>query len=376
MQKLSQFLAIAAILAQVSLNAPVEYDETQIAFRPQNMRLLATAEDRLEWADPEVLMNKGIKFMDKTDHLDLEDRAEETSKRLSKYKIPAAPKHEREVLPFLKKIDTSRMKERLTTFTGFKNRYYKSSTGVESAQWLKTTIESIIESTGVKATVKEFGHSWSQPSLIVRFNGKVVDGEDAPIVVVGSHQDTVRGGWFTDGRAPGADDDGSGSMTTLEAFTVLCEQGFYPSRPVEFHWYSAEEMGLLGSQDVAKSYQRANKDVVAMIQFDMTGYAKKNVFGIITDHVDQDLTGFLKSIATKYGELDVVETKCGYACSDHASWKSAGYRSAFPFEGAFSDSSPYIHGKDDTVEHVDFDHMKEFVKLAISFAVELGETMD
>jgi hypothetical protein len=33
---------------------------------------------------------------------------------------------------------------------------------------------------------------------------------------------------MTDGRAPGADDDGSGTTTTLEAFTLLCANKFQP----------------------------------------------------------------------------------------------------------------------------------------------------
>jgi hypothetical protein len=34
--------------------------------------------------------------------------------------------------------------------------------------------------------------------------------------------------------------------------------------------------------------------------------------------------------------------------------------------------SPYIHSDKDTVEHIDFDHMSEFVRICIAFAVELG----
>ena len=40
--------------------------------------------------------------------------------------------------------------------------------------------------------------------------------------------------------APGADDDGSGSMSILEAYRALIAAGFHPERAVEFHWYSAE----------------------------------------------------------------------------------------------------------------------------------------
>jgi hypothetical protein len=38
------------------------------------------------------------------------------------------------------------------------------------------------------------------------------------------------------------------------------------TRPVEFHWYSAEEGGLLGSQAVAKHYEATSKKVLAMSQ--------------------------------------------------------------------------------------------------------------
>lgn len=38
----------------------------------------------------------------------------------------------------------------------------------------------------------------------------------------------------------GADDDGSGTVTILEAYRALLESGFKPNRTVEFHWYSAE----------------------------------------------------------------------------------------------------------------------------------------
>jgi bacterial leucyl aminopeptidase len=360
-----------------AVNAPRPNSDTtdenqQISFGPQQqLRLLETSEGVTEWLNPEFLVNDNKKFMDITDHPDLGDLAEATRARVSG--IPNAALDSDHIKKALKHINVSRMKQRLEAFTGFKNRYYKSKTGVESALWLKTTIESLIEAHGIDASVTEFQHSWNQPSLIVRFNANDNGlGDAAPMVIVGSHQDTVKGGYFSEGRAPGADDDGSGSMTTLEAFTVLCETGFKPTVPVEFHWYSAEEMGLLGSQDIAHQYQREGKNVVSMFQFDMTGYGKKNVIGIINDYTDVKLTEYLRTLAKTYASIPIVETRCGYGCSDHASWNKAGYRSAFPFEGEFRDSSPYIHGKDDTVEHIDFDHMAEFVKLAVSYAMDMS----
>jgi hypothetical protein len=82
----------------------------------------------------------------------------------------------------------------------------------------------------------------------------------------------------------GADDDGSGSVTILEAYRALIKSDFRPVQHVEFHWYSAEvsssiwpatvsnfsactkEGGLLGSQAVAKSYEANGVNVIAMSQ--------------------------------------------------------------------------------------------------------------
>lgn len=74
----------------------------------------------------------------------------------------------------------------------------------------------------------------------------------------------------TSGRAPGSDDDGSGTVNLIEVFRALLAAGFTPATPVEFHWYSGEEGGLLGSQAVASDYHSAGKQIKAFVELDMT----------------------------------------------------------------------------------------------------------
>ena len=107
-------------------------------------------------------------------------------------------------------------------------------------------------------------------------------------------------------REPGADDDGSGTVTILEAFRVLLSsqdviKGNAPNT-IEFHWYSAEEGGLLGSQAIFSEYEKQGRDVKAMLQQDMTGFIQKTIdagkpesVGVITDYVDAGLTAFIVS---------------------------------------------------------------------------------
>ncbi len=73
----------------------------------------------------------------------------------------------------------------------------------------------------------------------------------------------------------------------------MTTSSFVPTKPIEFHWYSAEEGGLLGSQKVVEKYVEDNIPVVAMYQIDMTGYVtpnKKEVIGISNDFVDPAYT--------------------------------------------------------------------------------------
>lgn len=51
---------------------------------------------------------------------------------------------------------------------------------------------------------------------------------------------------------------------------MLYENGFVPGRPLEFHFYSGEEGGLLGSQKVVKKYVEDDVNVYAVLHNDMT----------------------------------------------------------------------------------------------------------
>jgi len=224
-------------------------------------------------------------------------------------------------------------------------------------------------------TIEEFEHSWGQNSIIARINGS--SQTDDRIVILGAHQDSTNFLFFQ--RAPGADDDGSGTVTILESYRSLLASGFVPERPVEFHWYSAEEGGLLGSQAVAQAYAEQGLDVYAMSQFDMTAWVREGTneeVGVIVDYVDDSLTEFNKKLVDTYLSIPYVETKCGYACSDHASWSKAGYPSIFTIESAFQNANhDNIHSSRDRIDispEFSFDHMLEFSKLAVALAMELS----
>jgi leucyl aminopeptidase len=105
-----------------------------------------------------------------------------------------------------------------------------------------------------------------QSSIIARFEPKIRNAT-LPLTILGAHQDSANY-YFPLLPAPGADDDCSGTVSILEAFTILAENGFIPlNGPVEFHWYAAEEAGLLGSQAIARFKKDQGARIGAMMEF-------------------------------------------------------------------------------------------------------------
>jgi len=341
-----------------------------IELSPGNTRWV-TEEEKWE------LRRQGTNFMDITDHADL------GSTRISAKKVlfPKAVAHQDDISPLLKGLSKDNMQKHLEKFTSFHTRYYKSTYGAESSKWLLTKVRETIKASGAKGvTAEPFEHPWGQSSVIATIPGKTNS-----TIVIGAHQDSINLWIPSILAAPGADDDGSGTVTILEAFRVLLssekvQQG-EADNTIEFHWYSAEECGLLGSQAVFKEYEKQGRDVKAMLQQDMTGFVEGTLkagqvesVGVITDYVDPGLTDFIKKVISEYCDIPYIETKCGYACSDHASASKAGYPSAFVIESAFENSDNHIHTTEDLIKYLSFDHMLQHAKLTLGLVYELGFT--
>lgn len=188
--------------------------------------------------------------------------------------FPNKPVYNDSLTPLLKELKQKNMHKNLEKFTSFHTRYYKSAYGAESSAWLYSKVNQTIQDSGAGdygAHVETFEHSWGQNSIIATIPGK-----SDKTVVIGAHQDSINLFLPSILSAPGADDDGSGTVTILEALRVLLESEAIikgdASNTVEFHWYSAEEGGLLGSQAIFSAYEKEGRDVKAMLQQDMTGY--------------------------------------------------------------------------------------------------------
>lgn len=311
-------------------------------------------------------------FFDITDHRNLSPNGldESVQQRIAAFSYPNEPTHQTVVNSLIAMISKTKMREYNDKLSSYFTRYYSTDTGKQAAEWIHSEFEKG-KASHPDVQVEFFSHSWKQPSVIARIEGKGDYADE--LVIIGAHEDSINGG--ANGRSPGADDDASGTSSVLEVFRILVEAGFQPDRTIEFHTYAAEEVGLLGSQDIASKYQKDKKVVYSMMQLDMTFYTKSGTtpqFGIVTDYVNADLTAFLRKLVSAYSTLKSVDTKCGYGCSDHASWTKAGFQACFPFETTFANSNKNIHSTQDLIDKLDLNHGAEFVKVALGYLVELS----
>ncbi|KAF7591327.1 Leucine aminopeptidase 1 [Aspergillus hancockii] len=365
----------ATIPQQALLNNPQihhEHERYLIELAPYQTRWVTEEE---KWA----LKLDGVNFIDITEERN--PGFYPTLHPASYVHYPSKMEHKDDVVALIRDLSKANMRQNLEKFTSFYTRYYKSKTGIESATWLYNQVQAVVEQSGAAehgATVEHFAHPWGQFSIIARIPGK-----SNKTVVLGAHQDSINLFLPSILAAPGADDDGSGTVTILEALRGLLQsnavaQGKAPNT-IEFHWYSAEEGGMLGSQAIFSKYKQDRRDIKAMLQQDMTGYVqgtlnagRKESVGIMIDYVDQGLTQFLKEVVTTYCDVGYIETKCGYACSDHTSASKYGYPSAMATESEMENSNKRIHTTDDKIDYLSFDHMLEHAKLTLGFAYELA----
>ncbi|SCU83380.1 LAFA_0D03246g1_1 [Lachancea sp. 'fantastica'] len=348
-------------------------------FKDEKLRTIQISpKEVLEVTDHEKLLLKrqGLNYFDITTFPSLY-RSNSESPKVVEYTYPLELTNEKRVTEISEGCDTKSMYEDLALFTNFYTRYYKSDYGFESATWLSDKLRNVTESVGDRAAQFHVDHhDWKQFSIIVQ-----IKGTETPenLIVFGSHQDSMNLIFPSILPAPGADDNGSGTVTNIEALRIytsyLNKTQDWPKNTVEFHFYSAEEGGLLGSLDIFTHYAQQNRTVVAMLQQDMTGYVedpKNEHLGIITDHTSPSLTNFLERVINKYLNIPFVETECGYACSDHSSATRNGFPAALVIESDFSKKNKYIHTTMDTLDRLSFEHMAEHVKLIIGTIAELG----
>lgn len=276
------------------------------------------------------------------------------------------------VTPMLAELQEPRIRAFITSLSSFQNRYYTSTYGTQSSDYIFNQWSSIAAGRS-DITVQRFTHTWAQSSVILTITGTSLPNE---VVIVGGHQDSISSGGATS-IAPGADDDASGIATITEVLRAMIAKNYRPARTIKLMAYAAEEVGLRGSAAIAADYVSRGVNVVGVIQFDMTGFkgATRDIY-LMQDYTNAAQNTFVGNLIDTYGGGATRGTdSCGYGCSDHASWHNRGFPTSMPFESTLAGDNKNIHTPNDTLANMggNANQSLKFARLGVAYVGELAK---
>jgi leucyl aminopeptidase len=275
------------------------------------------------------------------------------------------------VTSLINQISIANLESTITNLSNYNNRYYQAESGVISANSIHSSWQNISNGRSDISVALENHSNWMQPSVIATITGTSLSDE---FVLVGGHLDSINSRLPQYGRATGAEDNASGIAVVTELLNMIVSSDYRPSRTLVLIGYAAEEVGLRGSQAIANRFNAENKNVVGVVQFDMTSFQGTNDTDIVfvTDFTNAAQNQFMADLIDTYlPGISYGYDVCGYACSDHASWNNLGYPASFPFESTFNDHNNTIHTNNDTAFNVN--HVMKFTQLAAAYTAELAK---
>ena len=239
-------------------------------------------------------------------------------------------------------------------------RHSEYNGGYLASLWIRDTFLSY----GYTDVTLHDYNSWNDNVVCVK-PGTVFPDE---VVVMGAHYDTIS--YDGNNNAPGADDNGSGSVAVLEAARVLADIDF--ERTIIFICFSGEEEGLVGADAWAEDAADAGMNIIGMLNLDMICYkatSDTEDLDIIDNASSEPMSALAFDVIDAYvPELAAVEGYLTGGSSDHAAFWSHGFRAIFFFEDS-GNYSPYLHTANDVVgtSANNFPFMLKNVRAATAF---------
>ncbi len=148
----------------------------------------------------------------------------------------------------------------------------------------------------------------------------------------------------------GADDNASGTAALMEAARVLSTRASENMRTILFAAFTAEELGLIGSDYYVKHPVRPNESTYAMLNFDMVGKLSDNNLIAMGTGSAQEMPSLIDSINTRNG-LVISKSEDPWGSSDQTSF----YGAKIPVLHLFTDTHTDYHRTTDDWDKIDYD---------------------
>lgn len=188
------------------------------------------------------------------------------------------------------------------------------------------------------------------------------------VVVVGAHYDHIG---IKNGQIyHGADDNASGTAGMLEIAEAFSEMPTLPRRSVLFAAFSAEEVGLLGSEFYVKHPVIPLTQTVAMINLDMISRNEDNTVSVIGSNHSPELYEINLAANDEIGLQFLYNGERYFSRSDQFNF--AKYKIPVLFYN--TDTHKDYHRPTDTFEKINPEKMAKISRLAYLVAWELANS--
>ena len=197
-----------------------------------------------------------------------------------------------------------------------------------------------------------------------------------PWVMLGAHYDHLGRGSHGNSLAAkedagqvhhGADDNASGTAAVLAAGRELSKKTAR-ARHVMLAFWSAEEIGLIGSNAYVTSPPVPNDEVAAYFNFDMVGRMQDNKLTVQAVGTSPGWKSLIERANVAAG-FDLVLQDDPYQPTDVASFNSASVPSLAFFTGTHVD----YHKPSDTADKINYEDLDRVVEFAVALAGRVGE---
>lgn len=262
-------------------------------------------------------------------------------------------------------ISQSQLMADLATLTAFQTRWSYAPECRQTAAWLGNEYESL----GYTVTYHEHDRNMA-PNVIAEKPGVRYPDE---IVIVCGHFDSIS--LQPSELAPGADDNGTGTVATLNAARVMADMYF--DRTVRFIAFSGEEQGLRGSQVYAQRSALQGDNIVAVINLDMIGYVHEDPgdIEVIGNPASEYLVDLFITCSESYTSLETNKIiNSSIIWSDHSPFWSYGYPAILGIED-YPIRYPDYHSIHDTIDKITPEFMFETTKAATATVASVANPM-
>ena len=188
-------------------------------------------------------------------------------------------------------------------------------------------------------------------------------------VVIGAHLDHL--GTREGTIYPGADDNGSGSTAILSIAKAMSENPVKPKRSILFLWFTAEEVGLVGSRYYTDNPILPLDKMTCMFNIDMVGRNEDQGEG----DTDADNEGHIHLVGSQRGDTELhnlilaanqhvgfefeLDMESVWNRSDQINFYEKGVPVAFMFGGFHPD----YHQPSDTTDKINYPKIASAAKL-------------